>query len=210
MEHAHHHQMESEGNSVTFTTEALDTDQRSEDLALHGMDMMKMYFHGGYNEVILFDFWRISTLGGLIGSMIGCFILGILYEGLKFLREFLIGRELRTTSYTNVSSNPVDISDEGADTASVHSTEQAITRSAERRAGEDRVKIIQTSILSRGHLLQTLLQFVQIVLSYCLMLIFMTYNVWLCLAVALGAAAGYFMFGWKKTVVVDVGGEHCH
>ena len=56
---------------------------------------MKMYFHGGYNEVILFDFWRISTLGGLIGSMIGCFILGILYEGLKFLREFLIGRELR-------------------------------------------------------------------------------------------------------------------
>ena len=59
------------------------------------MDMMKMYFHGGYNEVILFDFWRISTLGGLIGSMIGCFILGILYEGLKFLREFLIGRDLR-------------------------------------------------------------------------------------------------------------------
>ena len=52
--------------------------------------------------------------------------------------------------------------------------------------------------------------YVQIVLSYCLMLIFMTYNVWLCLAVALGAAAGYFMFGWKKTVVVDVGGEHCH
>ena len=96
------------------------------------------------------------------------------------------------------------------------------------------MKIIQTSILSRGHLLQTLLQFVQvgacllgvlignltrckheivsvqIVVSYCLMLIFMTYNVWLCLAVALGAATGYFMFGWKKTVVVDVGGEHCH
>jgi len=172
--------------------------------------MMKMYFHGGYHEVILFDFWRISTLGGLIGSMIGCFILGILYEGLKFLREFLIGRELRTTSYTNVSSNPVDISDEGADTASIHSTEQAITRSPERRSGADQVKIIQTSILSRGHLLQTILQFVQIVLSYCLMLIFMTYNVWLCLAVALGASIGYFMFGWKKTVVVDVGGEHCH
>merc|ERR1712020_493657 len=97
-------------------------------------DMMKMYFHGGYNEVILFDFWRISTLGGLIASMIGCFILAVLYEGLKFLREFLIGRELRTTSYTNVSSNPVDMSDEGGgDTASIHSTEQAITRSPERR-----------------------------------------------------------------------------
>ena len=54
-----------------------------------------MYFHGGYNEVILFDFWRISSIGGLIGSMIGCFLLGILYEGLKFFREFLISYELR-------------------------------------------------------------------------------------------------------------------
>ena len=57
--------------------------------------MMMMYFHGGYNETILFDFWRISTLGGLIGSMIGCFLLGILYEGLKFFREFLFSHEMR-------------------------------------------------------------------------------------------------------------------
>jgi len=42
------------------------------------------------------------------------------------------------------------------------------------------------------------------------MLIFMTYNVWLGLAVALGAAAGHFMFGWKKTVLLEAGGEHCH
>ena len=58
-------------------------------------DMMKMYFHGGYNEVILFSFWRISTVGGLIGSMIGCFLLGVLYEGLKFFREFILRKEYR-------------------------------------------------------------------------------------------------------------------
>ena len=57
--------------------------------------MMKMYFHGGYHEVILFDFWRISSVGGLIGSMIGCFLLGVLYEGLKFFREFLLRQEYR-------------------------------------------------------------------------------------------------------------------
>ena len=57
----------------------------------------------------------------------------------------------------------MDISDEGGDTASIHSTEQAITRSSEeRRTGGEQVKIIQTSILSRGHLLQTILQFVQV------------------------------------------------
>ena len=57
----------------------------------------------------------------------------------------------------------MDISDEVADTASIHSTEQAITRTSEaRRTRGEQVKIIQTSILSRGHLLQTILQFVQV------------------------------------------------
>ena len=31
----------------------------------HAM-MMAMTFHGGCNEVILFDFWKISTVGGLV------------------------------------------------------------------------------------------------------------------------------------------------
>ena len=57
--------------------------------------MMKMYFHGGYNEVILFSFWTISSVGGLVASMIGCFLLGVTYEGLKFLREFLLRQEYR-------------------------------------------------------------------------------------------------------------------
>ena len=56
---------------------------------------MKMYFHGGYNEVILFSFWRISSVAGLVGSMIGCFLLGVLYEGLKCFREFMLRQEYR-------------------------------------------------------------------------------------------------------------------
>jgi copper transporter 1 len=59
------------------------------------------------------------------------------------------------------------------------------------------------------HLIQTVLHLVQIVTSYFLMLIFMTYNVWLCLAVAAGAATGFFLFGWRKSLVVDIT-EHCH
>merc|ERR1719449_527465 len=177
-----------------------------------------MYFHGGYHEVILFDFWRISSIGGLIGSMIGCFLLGILYEGLKFFREFLISYELRKSSYTHVSPTPVDVNDDttvtsnnGNNSDSIHTTEQEVSSSTPSPARRNnQVKIIQTSLLSRGHLTQTLLQFIQVWLSYCLMLIFMTYNTWLCLSVSLGAAVGYFLFGWKKTVVMDIGGEHCH
>lgn len=48
--------------------------------------MMMMFFHGGVTEVILFDTWRIDSVGGLIGSMIACFFMGILYEGIKFFR----------------------------------------------------------------------------------------------------------------------------
>ena len=32
----------------------------------HAMMMMSMTFHGGCKEVILFDFWKISTVGGLV------------------------------------------------------------------------------------------------------------------------------------------------
>jgi copper transporter 1 len=68
-----------------------------------GMDhMMMMYFHGGFNEVILFDFWRISTLGGLIGSMFGSFILGIIYEGIKFYRESWMRGSFQAVNYNQV------------------------------------------------------------------------------------------------------------
>lgn len=63
--------------------------------------------------------------------------------------------------------------------------------------------------MSLMHLYQSFLHLVQVTLSLMLMLIFMTYNSWLCLAVVFGAMVGYFLFGWKKSVVVDVT-EHCH
>lgn len=65
------------------------------------------------------------------------------------------------------------------------------------------------TMLSKMHIYQTVLHILQVTISFLLMLIFMTYNVWLCLAVVIGAAGGYFMFGWKKSVIVDVT-EHCH
>jgi len=50
---------------------------------------------------------------------------------------------------------------------------------------------------------------VQVALSYLLMLVVMTYNVYLCLAVVLGAGVGHFLFGWRRRVLIDVN-EHCH
>ena len=67
----------------------------------------------------------------------------------------------------------------------------------------------RTRMLSGSHGIQTFLHMVQVFVSYCLMLVFMTYNVWLCLAIILGAGLGYFFFGWRRAMVVDMN-EHCH
>ena len=65
-------------------------------------------------------------------------------------------------------------------------------------------------LLSPTHLLQTLLHGVQILMSYCLMLVFMTYNVYLGLCIILGGALGYFVTGWRRSSQLMDQNEHCH
>ncbi|RWS23261.1 high affinity copper uptake protein 1-like protein [Leptotrombidium deliense] len=48
-------------------------------------------------------------------------------------------------------------------------------------------------LLNCTHVLQSILHFIQIFTGYILMLIVMTYNVWLILAAVLGAGFGYFI-----------------
>jgi len=47
----------------------------------------------------------------------------------------------------------------------------------------------------------------QVFLGYLLMLAFMTYNVWVCIAVILGAGVGYFLFGVTPIIL---GSDHCN
>ncbi|XP_015523583.1 high affinity copper uptake protein 1 [Neodiprion pinetum] len=56
----------------------------------------------------------------------------------------------------------------------------------------------QPSMSSGIHLFQTILHMIQIIVGYFLMLIFMTYNVWLCIAVTVGGGFGYWLFAWRK------------
>ncbi|XP_050524408.1 high affinity copper uptake protein 1-like isoform X2 [Daktulosphaira vitifoliae] len=143
---------------------------------------MKMAFYFGTEATVLFDWWKFNTTTGLIYSMVGIFLLATLYEGLKYFREYLFWKSYNAIQYRSVQ---IPLEKESSNPVS------------------------QPTMLSSFHFLQTFLHVIQITVSYLLMLIFMTYNVWLCLAVLLGATLGYFLFGWKKSVVVDVT-EHCH
>ncbi|KAF2364837.1 Ctr copper transporter [Trinorchestia longiramus] len=160
------------------------------------MDGMKMYFHAGYEEVILFDFWRIDEVWELLLSMLGICILAFLYEGLKHCREYLFRRSVRTSPYNTSSSNATGDAVNGGG-------QQAV------RYYEDFIIPSSMKMMSLPHAAQTALHMLQFFIAYLLMLIFMTYNVWLCLAVLVGSGLGYFVFGWRKAVLVDLG-EHCH
>ncbi|KAK2887834.1 high affinity copper uptake protein 1 isoform X1 [Channa argus] len=154
----------------------------------HGGHMgMAMTFYLGYTNVeLLFSGLLINSPGEMVGACIGVFLLAVLYEGLKIGREVLMRR-----SQVNVRYNSMPLP--GADGTVLMETH----------------KTVGQRMLSPAHFLQTMLHVVQVVVSYFLMLVFMTYNGYLCIAVAAGAGTGYFLFSWRKAVVVDIT-EHCH
>ncbi|XP_005750767.1 high affinity copper uptake protein 1 isoform X1 [Pundamilia nyererei] len=153
----------------------------------HGGHMMMMTFYFGCNNVeLLFTGLLINSPGEMVGACIGVFLLAALYEGLKIGREVLLRR-----SQVNVRYNSMPLP--GADGTVLMETH----------------KTVGQRMLSPAHFLQTLLHIIQVVVSYFLMLVFMTYNGYLCIAVAAGAGMGYFLFSWRKAVVVDIT-EHCH
>ncbi|XP_043095376.1 high affinity copper uptake protein 1 [Puntigrus tetrazona] len=153
----------------------------------HMMMMMQMTFYFGCKNVeLLFAGLVINTPGEMVGACIGVFLLAVFYEGLKIGREVLLRRNQVNVRY---NSMPVP----GADGTVLMETH----------------KTVGQRMMSLAHFLQTFLHIIQVVVSYFLMLVFMTYNGYLCIAVAAGAGFGYFLFSWKKAVVVDIT-EHCH
>ncbi|CAH4034146.1 high affinity copper uptake protein 1 [Pieris brassicae] len=141
-----------------------------------------MVFHAGVVQEILFKGWETSNALELFGSAVAIFLAGVLYEGFKYYRETLF----ESAAMAATADSQVNIAKNENGTRSCHTKRSPIY-----------------TMFSSGHVYQTLLYFVQAWVSYVLMLIFMTYNVWLCLALALGLAVGYFLFGWRKTTAID-------
>ncbi|KAL3252015.1 hypothetical protein MRX96_054960 [Rhipicephalus microplus] len=71
----------------------------------HGsLDMhMAMYFHTGFTETILFKDWAVSSVAGMVGSVVGVFFMAALYEALKYFREHLFRLHFSSMSYSSVS-----------------------------------------------------------------------------------------------------------
>lgn len=194
MPHDHQdHSMHSGHNMMDSMDSANSMDHSGHDMMSH---MMSMSFHGGCNETILFEQWAISSYSGLVWSMIAIFLLAVFYEGLKFYREHLFWKVYNNLQYRAVTDKNATNGESGSDAQVVHMVGEVMHRTP-------------PTMFSLNHLLQSFLHLIQVTLSLMLMLIFMTYNSWLCLSVVIGAMFGYLFFGWKKSLIVDVT-EHCH
>ncbi|XP_034486247.1 high affinity copper uptake protein 1 [Drosophila innubila] len=190
-QHEHHHEVSPPSETASSRS--------SEEASSSGM---AMYFHISNVETILFKFWHTNSVLAIVGSCVAVFIVAILYELLKFYREWLKrseGRRLSGGAHRRRSSRKRHRRSKSVSIGSVDETTMAGTPASygitERYPW-----------LAPMHWYQTFLHMLQVTISFMLMLVFMTFNVWLCLSVVLGAGLGYFIF-----FVNDEGfSEHCN
>uniref|UniRef100_A0AAF5CYV4 Copper transport protein n=1 Tax=Strongyloides stercoralis TaxID=6248 RepID=A0AAF5CYV4_STRER len=173
----------------------------------HGMDhSMKMWFHGGSNEVILFDFWRINSFSGLLFSCMIIFILAACYEGLKWFRVY-IQTEANKGNLLKIFNSKSSKKDR--DSATRLDGEKAVPLNTPCCKNSECPENKSTSIkgcksrnsASNNPCLRIVLAFlyiIQLTLAYCLMLITMTYNIYLGAAVVFGAGLGNYLFSGIK------------
>ncbi|KAK6731947.1 hypothetical protein RB195_008038 [Necator americanus] len=176
----------------------------------HEGHMMKMWFHGGCSEVILFDFWRIDSISGLVFSFIAIFVMGAMYEGIKWFRVYL-QMDNTMANFAAPKENGISLQSVVHDKAPLHND---VVRSSSnedvynptttppshaiRSHNRHTSPYSASSPCSSKRLIQAALYVLQLVLAYWLMLIVMTYNTWLTIAVVLGAGFGHWLFAVLK------------
>ncbi|KAK4181270.1 Ctr copper transporter family-domain-containing protein [Triangularia setosa] len=80
--------------------------------------------------------------------------------------------------------------------------ESAVTKRASSVPRQNRDEVTK-----RAHIIKSVLYAVQNFYAFMIMLIFMTYNGWVMLAVSLGAGLGYLFFGGQTTIAKETA---CH
>uniref|UniRef100_A0A158Q897 Copper transport protein n=1 Tax=Elaeophora elaphi TaxID=1147741 RepID=A0A158Q897_9BILA len=168
-----------------------------------GRHTMKMWFHFGCHEIILFEFWEIDSLHGLLLSCLLIFLMACFYEWIKWFRVYLQLSAARCPPSCRHSSdegkqNEMKQYDEKRIDCSHSSASAPLTITLPPGYQKVPSRTTKREISPIIRFLQAALYLVQLTLAYCLMLIAMTYNVWLTVAVIAGAAFGHWLFAILK------------
>lgn len=145
------------------------------------MMMMPMYFSFTYlNMTVLFKEWVISDEREYIASCVGVAGIAILYEILKACRQIWIDMSYEPS--INPGSNVLEMKPmSGGNCCEDIDAFPLVFKT--------------TPMFWVEHVFQSVLYIVQIFLGYVLMLVVMTYNVYLVVSVCCGAGVGYLIAG---------------
>ena len=151
--------------------------------------IMHTFFHSGFgkDQFFLFETFPIQSLAGLCAAMILTFGLGVTFEVVKVIR-LRKAREVKPGAEEQLRG-------------SVEGSEQSYEASnnAFKQKSGGKFKI---SRAARGRVVQTLFYGLQLLVSYLLMLVVMTFNYWLLVSAILGAMFGFFVFGDESEAVM--------
>ena len=153
---------------------------------MHNMTM-QMYFTTKPDVYVLFEEWHVQSVGEMIAAFIGVFIFAMLNEGLKVFREY-VNSFLKSLNLNIIKPKSIQEEDRSKYEPLLPENTTPINSS---KANSQINELIAHSVLS-------ILQTIQYIIGYLLMLIAMTFSLWLFLAVVLGMGTGYFVFAWMK------------
>ncbi|MFH4981449.1 hypothetical protein AB6A40_008158 [Gnathostoma spinigerum] len=179
MSHEHmHHAMNTEGNHIgdhdmaNHDMSASDGSVSSMDamhmMGSHSMSMASMSFHFGVNEILLFPFFHVTSASGIVLACFAIVLLCFILEGTRCLRTF------------QRSQVKIAHLQQHVNTEQTHSEEDS----------KWRIQPLLTVAMCADSFLHALI----LTIAYFLMLLFMTFNVWICLAVVAGEVIARLFF----------------
>lgn len=155
-----------------------------------GDDMMMMYFYFGYENVqMIIKNWIIDNVPEMVGSCTGLFMVAIIYEFLKVFRDV-------KTQELNKQFEKKEPRFE--DSQSGLEDDHHEIQNESNQALLQRKTTLLAIFSNRIHILLSFTYFLQQFLSVCLMLIFMTFNMYLILSITLGMGIGYYLSGFIR------------
>lgn len=174
------------------------------------MPMMRMYFHTGISDIVLFYHWVPRTTGQYIATVFAILVMGIAWNGLKLVRQ-LRDKKLAAHMYAlkeerhkrlakksgldrsccNVISHnrPIEKSQSSEESFCNNDVEVNVSMSKEISARPPSLIVFGLLLLERG-----VLAGFDLFVAYLLMLIAMTFNVGLFISVLVGHSLGVMIF----------------
>merc|ERR1712131_427712 len=153
--------------------------------------MMMMYFYFGYENVqMIIKNWIIDNIPDMVGSCTGLFLIAIIFEFLKVFRDV-------KTQELNKQFEKKEPRFEDSQSGLEDDHHERENRGSEQPLLNQK-KSPFAVFGNKIHILLSFTYFLQQFISTCLMLIFMTFNMYLILSITLVMATGYYLTGFIR------------